>query len=198
MLDKEVKSFCPANRQQWREWLQEHHDREKSVWVIFYKNKSNIPTITWSDAVDEALCFGWIDSTVKPVDDEKFMRFFSRRKIKSGWSAINKEKIKRLLEDGLMTPAGFDCIENAKQNGSWTALDDAEALVIPAEMETKFKENPNAGNYFSGLSKSDKKNILQWIGQAKRPETRQKRILEIVDFAAQNLKPKVIQWTKKS
>jgi len=197
MIDKEIKSFCPANRQQWREWLQEYHDQEKSVWVIFYKNKSNIPTITWSDAVDEALCFGWIDSIVKPLDDEKFMRFFSRRKTKSGWSAINKEKIMKLLEDGLITQAGFDSIENAKQNGSWTVLDDIEALIIPEDMETEFQKKPGAKIYFSGLSKSDKKHILQWIGQAKRSETRQKRIDEIVNLANQNLKPKMIQWTKK-
>lgn len=197
MTEKELKIFCPANRQQWRTWLEENHDKEKSVWVIFYKNKSNTPTITWSEAVDEALCYGWIDSIVKPVDDEKFMRFFSRRKTNSIWSGINKEKVRRLIEDGLMTKKGMDSIEIAKENGSWTVLDDTEAMIIPLDLEEEFQKKLNAKTYFQSLSKSDKKGILQWLVQAKRPETRHKRIIEIVALADQSLKPKVIQWTKK-
>ena len=197
MTEKEVKTFCPASTQQWKEWLQEYHDKEKSVWLIFYKNKSNNPTITWSEAVDEALCFGWIDSIAKPIDDEKFMRFFSRRKGNSAWSAVNKEKVQRLIVQGLMTQAGFERIDTAKQNGSWTILDDVEALIIPADLEKEFQAKQNAKSYFLSLSKSDKKNILQWLVLAKRPETRQKRVTEIVELADQNMKPKVIKWTKK-
>jgi len=197
MTEKEVKTFCPASTQQWREWLQKYHNKEKSVWLIFYKNKSNNPTITWSEAVDEALCFGWIDSIAKPIDEEKFMRFFSRRKANSAWSAVNKEKVHRLIEQGLMTQAGFERIETAKENGSWTILDDVEALIIPADIEKEFQARPNAKSYFLSLSKSDKKNILQWLVLAKHPETRQKRITEIVELADQNMKPKVIKWTKK-
>lgn len=197
MTEKEVKTFCPASAQQWKEWLQEYHDKEKSVWLIFYKNKSNIPTITWSEAVDEALCFGWIDSIAKPIDDEKFMRFFSRRKGNSAWSAVNKEKVQRLIVQGLMTQAGFERIDTAKQNGSWTILDDVEALIIPVDLEKEFQAKQNAKSYFLSLSKSDKKNILQWLVLAKRPETRQKRVTEIVELADQNMKPKVIKWTKK-
>ena len=194
----EVKTFCPINRQQWREWLQEHHDKEKSVWLIFYKKKSSMPTISWSEAVDEALCFGWIDSVAKPLDEEKFMRFFSRRKATSGWSGINKEKVQGLIDAGYMTQAGFEVIERAKQNGSWTILDDAEALTIPADLEKELQKRPHAQRYFLRLSKSDKRNILQWLILAKRPETRQKRITEMVELADQNRKPNVIQWSKKT
>ncbi|GLU54737.1 YdeI/OmpD-associated family protein [Dyadobacter frigoris] len=197
MTEKEVKTFYPATRQQWRTWLEENQDKEKSVWLIFYKNKSNTPTITWSDAVDEALCFGWIDSIAKPVDEEKFMRFFSRRKANSVWSGINKEKVRRLVEEGLMTKKGFESIEIAKGNGSWTILDDTEGLIIPEDLEEEFQKMLNAKSYFLSLSKSVKKSILEWLVRAKRPETRQKRIVEIAELADQNLKPKAIQWTKK-
>ena len=198
MKENETGTFYPSDRQQWRAWLQENHDTENAVWVIFYKNKSENPTISWSDAVDEALCFGWIDSIVKPIDEEKFMRFFSRRKAKSVWSRINKQKVERLISAGLMTKKGIESIEVARENGSWTILDDAESLIIPADLETELGKKPNAKSYFMSLSKSDKKNILQWIVLAKRAETRQRRIVEIAEIAAQNLKPKVIQWTKKT
>ncbi|MCF0054269.1 YdeI family protein [Dyadobacter sp. CY356] len=197
MIEKELKTFYPANRQQWRAWLEENHNNEKSVWLIFYKNKSNTPTITWSDAVDEALCFGWIDSIAKPLDEEKFMRFFSRRKVNSVWSGVNKEKVRRLIEDGVMTQKGLKSIETAKRNGSWISLDDVEALIVPADLEEEFQKRPNANSNFSGLSKSVKKSILQWLNQAKRSDTRQKRIVEIVELAELNLKPQAIQWTKK-
>jgi len=189
-MEKEIETISPKNRQEWREWLQENHDKKQSVWLIYYKKKSNILTVTYSEAVDEALCFGWIDSKAKPLDEEKFMQFFSRRKPKSVWSRINKEKIERLIHEGLMTTAGYHIIEIAKQNGSWTILDEAEALTIPKDLDEAFQNRPNAKNYFSGLSRSDKRNILQWLVLAKRQETRQKRISEIAELAEQNQKPK--------
>lgn len=189
-MEKEIAIFYPKSRQEWREWLQENHDKKQSIWIIYYKKKANIPTVIYSDAVEEALCFGWIDSKAKPLDEEKYMQFFSRRKVNSVWSKINKEKVERLIKEGLMTEAGFAIIEKAKQNGSWTILDEAEALIIPQDLDDEFQRSPNAKNYFLGLSKSDKRNILQWLVLAKRPETRQKRITEIVELADQNQKPK--------
>lgn len=185
-----IETFYPKSRQEWREWLQENHDKKQSVWLIFYKKKSNISTVVYSEAVDEALCFGWIDSKSKPIDEQKFMQFFSRRKANSVWSKVNKDKIDRLTRDGLLTKAGFEAIQKAKQSGYWTILDEAEALIIPKELDDEFKKMPNAKAYFLGLSRSDKRNILQWLTLAKRQETRQKRIVEIVELAAQNLKPK--------
>lgn len=185
-----IETFYPKNQQEWREWLQENHNTKQSIWLIYYKKKSNIPTVIYSDAVDEALCFGWIDSKSKPLDDEKFMQFFSKRKANSVWSRVNKEKVERLTEQGLMTKAGFDSIETAKQNGSWTILDEAEALIIPKDLDVEFKKRPNAEQYFLSLSRSDKRNILQWLTLAKRQETRLKRITEIAELANQNQKPK--------
>lgn len=189
-MEKEPETFYPTNRSEWREWLQNNHDKKKSVWIIYYKKKSKNPTLSYSEAVDEALCFGWIDSTSRPIDEEKYMQYFTRRKVKSVWSKINKEKIERLISDGLMTKAGYDIIETAKQNGSWTILDEAESLTIPEDLDAEFQKNPTAKDYFLGLSRSDKRNILQWVVLAKRPETRQKRILEIVELATRNQKPK--------
>jgi uncharacterized protein YdeI (YjbR/CyaY-like superfamily) len=185
MTEKEITTFYPTDRQHWRAWLAAHHAVERAVWLIFY------------EAVDEALCFGWIDSIVKPIDEEKYMRFFSKRKATGTWSAVNKEKIKKLIEENLITEAGFEAINLAKQNGSWAILDDVEALLIPDDMEKQLQAKPNAKDTFSGWSKSDRKYILHWINQARRPETRQKRIHEIVEIADHNLNPKAIRWTKK-
>lgn len=195
-MEKEIETFYPKNRQEWREWLQNNHDKKQSIWLIYYKKKSNIPTVIYSEAVDEALCFGWIDSKSKPLDNEKFMQFFSKRKTNSVWSKVNKEKIERLTKEGLMTKAGFEIIEIAKQNGSWTILDEAEALIIPNDLDKEFEKRQNAKNYFLGLSRSDKRNILQWLTLAKKSETRQKRITEIVELADQHLKPKQFRGQK--
>lgn len=195
-MDQAIEAFYPKNRQEWRDWLQINHDRKQSIWLVYYKKKSNIPTITYSEAVDEALCFGWIDSKSKPLDDEKFMQFFSKRKAKSVWSKVNKEKIERLTKEGLMTKAGFDIIEIAKQNGSWTILDEVEALIIPKDLNDEFENRPKAKAYFLSLSRSDKRNILQWLILAKRQETRQNRISEIVELSEQFLKPKQFRGKK--
>lgn len=195
-MDQAIEAFYPKNRQEWRDWLQNNHNKKQSIWLVYYKKKSNIPTITYSEAVDEALCFGWIDSKSKPLDDEKFMQFFSKRKAKSVWSKVNKEKIERLTKEGLMTKAGFDIIEIAKQNGSWTILDEVEALIIPKDLNDEFENRPKAKAYFLSLSRSDKRNILQWLILAKRQETRQNRISEIVELSEQFLKPKQFRGKK--
>lgn len=189
-MEQKLETFYPKNRQEWRAWLEENHDKKQNIWLIYYKQKSKIPTVSYSDAVDEALCFGWIDSKAKSIDEVKFMQFFSKRKEKSVWSKINKEKIEMLISSGLMTPAGLAIIEKAKANGSWTILDEVEALIIPPDLEEAFSQKLNAKTYFQSLSRTDQRNILQWLVLAKRPETRQKRIDEIVDLAEQGQKPK--------
>ncbi|KAA6439336.1 hypothetical protein FEM33_13805 [Dyadobacter flavalbus] len=197
-MEKDIHTFCPADKQQWRAWLAENHSREKSVWLIYHKKKSGIPTITWSEAVDEALCFGWIDSLSRRMDENRFMQFFTRRKPDSVWSKINKEKVNRFMEAGLMMPAGLEAIYTAKQNGSWTVLDDVEALIVPADLQSELHRRPDAEKFYQSLCRSDKRNLLQWIVLAKRPETRQKRISEIVEYTDRNQKPKIIQSGRKS
>jgi uncharacterized protein YdeI (YjbR/CyaY-like superfamily) len=141
--------------------------------------------------VDEALCFGWIDSTRKTIDETKFKQLFSKRKPRSTWSKINKDKIKRLIAEDLMTDAGLQAVKIAKQNGSWTILDAVEKLAIPADLEKAFTLHHGAKDYFLSLSKSIKKMMLQWIVLAKKPETRQNRINEIAKLAGQQKKPKL-------
>lgn len=190
MHNADVETFCPSSKNDWRKWLQKNHSLKQSVWLIYYKKKTGVPSITWSEAVDEALCFGWIDSLAKPIDDEKYMQFFSRRKPSSVWSKINKDKVKRLIENGLMAAAGFTTIEIAKQNGSWIILDAVEAMIIPKDLAIAFKNKPGSKKFFLSLSKSVQKNILQWVVLAKLPETREKRIVEIATLASQQMKPK--------
>jgi uncharacterized protein YdeI (YjbR/CyaY-like superfamily) len=190
MKKESLKNFCPTSRQEWRRWLQKNHHSQQSVWLVCYKRESNKPTISWSDAVGEALCFGWIDSKRKPLDEEKFMQFFSRRKSKGTWSKVNKEKIKQLIDNGLMTKAGLMSIEVAKQNGSWTILDEVEELIIPKDLGKEFKTKLGSKDFFLSLSKSVRKAILQWLALAKQQKTRQKRISEIAALASQKLRPK--------
>lgn len=193
-MSQEVQnSFHPASQQEWRQWLEENHLKHDSIWLIMYKKKVGSLSISWSDAVDEALCFGWIDSVRRPIDDEKFIQYYSKRKANSTWSKINKVKIERLIADGLMVEAGLKTIEIAKQNGSWEILDDVEAGIIPEDLSRKLDEFPGAKEYVLGLSKSVRKMLLSWIALAKRPETRENRIAEIAENAAQWQKPKFMR-----
>ncbi|MBN9379902.1 MAG: YdeI/OmpD-associated family protein [Chitinophagaceae bacterium] len=190
MQQKDIETYCPVSRQDWRQWLKENHGLKQSVWLVCYKKKYNIPTIIWSEAVEEALCFGWIDSRRISLGDDRFMQFFCKRKVKSVWSKINKGKVQQLIDKGLMTTAGYESIKAAKLNGSWTILDNVEKLKVPGDLAKEFKRRPGSKDYFMGLSKSVRKSILQWLVLAKRPETRQKRVDEIAELASRMLKPK--------
>ncbi|WP_207420317.1 YdeI/OmpD-associated family protein [Desertivirga brevis] len=190
MKETPVETFYPASRQEWREWLKENHKSKEAVWILQYRKNTNKPSISWSEAVDEALCFGWIDSIRKSIDKESFIQFFCPRKARSAWSKINKAKVEQLINEGLMTEAGYKAIETAKENGSWTILDEVEELLIPAELERQFESNPGSKEYFITLSKSVRKMILQWVAVAKRPETREKRVREVAELAAKKQRPK--------
>lgn len=190
MPDSSAATITPKNRTDWRNWLIENHHTETSVWVIHYKQHSEDHNMTWSEAVDEALCFGWIDSTRRSVDDDRYIQFFSRRKPKSTWSKINKDKVDRLIAEGLMTAAGQKCIDIAKSNGSWTVLDNVEALVIPEDLEQAFSLHPEAKTFFLNQSKSVQKMMLHWITFAKRTNTRESRIEEIISNANLQQRPK--------
>lgn len=185
-----MDSYCPTSKEDWRNWLKENHLIKDSIWVIFYKTSSPNLNLTWSEAVDEALCFGWIDSTKKAIDSEKYIQYFCKRKPKSNWSKVNKDKIKALIEQELMEEEGYKSIEIAKENGSWTILDEVEAVVVPEDLKEALANCKGAMEYFESLSKSAKKILLYWVVSGKRAATRQKRILEIAESASKNLKPK--------
>lgn len=190
MENNEIEVFYPASVAAWRKWLVKNHLSKQAVWLVFYNKKSEIKSISWSEAVDVALCFGWIDSKKIKIDQNSSHQFFSKRKAKSTWSKINKNKVEKLIEQGLMTEAGYLSIEVARQNGSWTLLDEVEELIIPADLEVEFARKPNSKDFFLSLSKSVRKSMLQWIVLAKTEGTRQKRITEIVEQAEKRLKPK--------
>jgi uncharacterized protein YdeI (YjbR/CyaY-like superfamily) len=148
MIPENLDNFCPTSRQDWRTWLKKNHKSKQFVWLVLYKKGANKPTISWSEAVDEALCFGWIDSKRKPIDSDTFIQFFSKRKPKGTWSKVNKDKVLQLVSDKQMTQAGYESIETAKQNGSWIILDDVEELKIPKDLEQEFKTKKGSKDFF--------------------------------------------------
>lgn len=190
MNKTEIVSFYPKTISEWRNWLKEYHQKEDAVWVIFYKSGSGKPTINYDEAVEEALCFGWIDSKAQAIDATSRRQYFSKRKPKSAWSRSNKIRVEKLLTEGRMTESGMKCIEIAKANGSWDALNDIEVLKIPDDLNAKLEEAPEAKAFFESLAKSAKQNMLWWIASAKKEETRNSRIDEIVSCAIQRKKPK--------
>lgn len=194
----EIEQFYPETKQHFREWLQKNHSTKDAVWLIFYKKHTGKPSVAWTDAVDEALCFGWIDSKGETIDKDTFRQYFCKRKPTSTWSKINKQKIEILTAKGLMADAGFKVIDIAKQNGSWTILDEAEELTVPSELEKAFCRFENSKDYFLSLSKSKKKVLLYWIALAKTDTTRQKRILEIAENASQKQLPRQFRPKKNS
>lgn len=175
-----------STRAAWRDWLAENHDRSAGIWLIFDRKSSRADRLAYGDSVEEALCFGWIDSLVKPIDADHYKQLFTPRKPKSVWSRTNKDRVERLIAAGLMTQAGIARIEEAKRTGSWSALDAVEAMVIPPELEAALEANPKAKAYFHAFSPSARKGYLYWLNAAKRPETRAARVKEIVRLAAAN------------
>jgi uncharacterized protein YdeI (YjbR/CyaY-like superfamily) len=162
------------------------------VWLIRDKKTADKGRFEYAEAVEEALCFGWIDSKGNKLDDERWMVWFVPRKPGTGWSAINKKRVERLIAAGRMAPAGQTKIEAAKRDGSWKALDEIEALIIPPDLQKAFDPYGSAQKYFEEFPRSAKLAILQWIASAKTPETRARRIEETARLAEDNLRAN--QW----
>jgi uncharacterized protein YdeI (YjbR/CyaY-like superfamily) len=191
MLGMSKSDYLPTtyakNRSEWRKWL-EKHATSSGVWLIYYKKASGKPSVSYDEAVEEALCFGWIDSRVNALDEQRYTQFFSPRKPKSSWSKLNKQRVEQLIQNGLMTAAGLEKIETAKRDGSWNSLDAIEDLQLSPDLMAALDSNKTASENFMAFSTSVKKNIVRWIESAKRPETRLQRIAETVTLAAQNIK----------
>jgi len=181
-----IPHFYAPDRDSWRRWLEENHTDQSGVWLVFDKGPGR--TMTWADIVQEALCFGWIDSRPGKVSDTQSKIYVSKRKPKSVWSRINKAHVEALIANGLMRPAGMVAIETAKQNGSWDALNLSDDLVYPPELVNAFDQSSIAKQNFELFPVSSRRNALQWIYDAKTPETRQKRVDEIVQSAESNVR----------
>ncbi|MEM9324379.1 MAG: YdeI/OmpD-associated family protein [Bacteroidota bacterium] len=183
-----VATCYAKDAQQWRSWLEANHQDTAAVWLIIYHKGSDRPSVTYPEAVDEALCFGWVDSKPNKRDNQSFYQYFAARNPKSNWSRVNKEKVERLTQSNRMTPAGLQMVAMAKETGTWDALDDVENLVIPADLQALLEGHPRAKAHFEAFPRSVKRGILEWIFNAKRAETRKKRIDETVKLAAENIR----------
>jgi uncharacterized protein YdeI (YjbR/CyaY-like superfamily) len=185
---KEKEHLYFKNATAWREWLHNNHNSSTGVYLIFYKVNSPFESMRWEEAVQVAICYGWIDSTVKSVDEHCRKQIFSPRKDKSVWSKLNKTYIEDLIDNNLMHESGLAKIEIAKQNGSWTSLDTVEDLIIPEDLTLAFNQNPEAFENYQNFSPSYRKGYLYWLNQAKRAETRNNRITTIIELCKQNKK----------
>ena len=187
-LNEGAETFHAKSRKEWRKWLERNHLSKKTVWLIIYKKHSTTPTVSYTEAVEEALCFGWIDAKTFGKDEESYYQSFTRRKPKSNWSAINKVRVANLLKMNLMTTAGLDAIETAKENGSWNASENIDSRTIPSDLKRAMNKNKPALKNFNSFPPYSQKIILRWIQNARRPETRLKRIETTVMLAAKNIR----------
>lgn len=178
-----------TNRDQWRCWLKEHHDTVTVIWLVFYKKETGKPSIPYDDAVEDALCFGWIDSIVKKIDEQRYMRKFTPRNTNSVWSELNKTRVEKMIRAGRMTPAGQEKIDAAKKNGKWNKPDRPQiSFDLPPEFKQALDQNSKAKTFFATLAPSYRKHYIGWIATAKRPETRERRIKESIQLLSKNQK----------
>jgi uncharacterized protein YdeI (YjbR/CyaY-like superfamily) len=186
---EEGERFHPGSRAEWRAWLAEHHDRSDAVWLVLWRQRSGRAGLTYDEAVEEALCFGWIDGRAAGLDDERTMLRFSPRRRGSGWARSNKLRVERLLADGLMAEPGLALIEEAKRDGSWTRLDEVEDLVVPDDLAAALAAHPGARERWDGLPRSARRAALLRIVEAKRPETRARWVAETARRSARGERP---------
>ena len=185
-LDDFERMTAP-DRAAWRAWLVEHHESSPGIWLVYFKKSSGKPSVTYDEAVEEALCFGWIDSKVNRLDDERYMQVFTPRRTGSVWSKLNKKRIERVIAEGLMTEAGIARIDAAKQDGSWVLLDAVDDLIESDGLRAALDANSAARANYDSFADSVKKQALYWVYSAKRETTRSDRIAQIVEAAAEGM-----------
>jgi uncharacterized protein YdeI (YjbR/CyaY-like superfamily) len=179
-----------ANILEWRQWLEQNHDKQKGVWLIHFKKNSGQHSINYPEALEEALCFGWIDGKMKGIDEERFALRYSPRKPRSIWSQKNREKAESLIKQGRMTPAGLKKIDEAQANGLWdNAYTGKKAEEIPADLKEALEKNKDAGKNFHRFANSYRNMYIAWVNNARTAVTRQKRITEVVKRSSLNMKP---------
>jgi uncharacterized protein YdeI (YjbR/CyaY-like superfamily) len=184
----DLEQVLVTSRGEWRGWLASNADTSPGIWLVTYKRASGLPSPTYDDIVEECLCFGWIDSTVRSRDDRTAMQLVTPRKPRSTWSAVNKARLEHLIPSGLMTERGMRAIEVAKENGSWGQLDSVERLEVPQDLADALDAVPAAREFFDGMPPGARKQNLWFVVSAKRPETRASRIERIVEAASKGIR----------
>ena len=182
------ESISAKNREAWRRWLAKNHEKADNIRLVIFSKKSGKPSVTYVEAVEEALCFGWIDSTGRSRDGESYYQHFARRKPRSNWSALNRKRAARLIKEERMAPAGLAMIKLAKRSGTWRALVPVEKSVVPDDLQAQFNRNKKARENFEAFPPSSRRIILSWIFSAKTAETRTRRIKDTVALAAKNIR----------
>ena len=188
-------SIQPETRTAWRAWLSAHHEKSAGVWLVLFKSASGRQVYSFDDAIEEALCFGWIDSKPRKLDEDRSMLWFAPRKPRSGWSRLNKERVERLIEAGRMADAGQARVDAAKRDGLWSMLDAVEDLEVPSDLAAAFERHTGSREKFDAFPRSVKRGILEWIVQARRPDTRCRRVEETARLASRN--ERANQWPRR-
>ena len=184
-IQDDAEHIHAESRAEWRAWLAANHDRPHGVWLVGWKAATGRPAPTYDEAVEEALCFGWIDSTKRTLDEDRSMQWYSPRRKGSGWSRPNKARLDRIAAAGTMTPAGQRVVDAAVADGSWTLADEVEDRVVPPDLAAGFDAHPGAREHWDSFTASQQKMVLTWIATAKRPATRQARVTETAAKAAE-------------
>lgn len=191
----EYGKFHPRTRAQWRQWLREHHQRAEGLWLVSFKKSTGKPRLEYEEICEELVCFGWVDSRPAKLDDERSMLLCTPRNPKSAWSKPNKDRVERMTTAKKMAPAGLQAVSAARASGRWSALDAVEQLAVPEDLSKALAANGRARAHFEAFPRSARRGILEWIVQAKRPETRSKRVEETARLAARN--ERANQWPRK-
>ena len=173
----------PFDRAGWRAWLIANHPTSRGIYLVSWRRPSGRTSVSYEEAVEEALCVGWIDSSGKNIDEERSIQWFAPRRARSAWARSNKERVARLTAAGLMLPAGLAAIEEAKRSGTWTLLDDVEDLIVPDDLAAALRDRPPARDRWDAFPRSSRRAMLQWVVEARRPETRARRISQIAEKA---------------
>ena len=195
MKEPPDNSVQPGSRAAWRAWLRDHCQRDRGVWLVLFKKAAAGPTLSLDDVVEEAIAFGWIDSVPRKVDADRYMLWIAPRQAGSNWSRLSKERAERMQQSGRMTAAGQAAIDRAQADGTWTALDDVENLVVPDDLQAALTAYPPATEEWGAFPPSTRRGILEWILNAKRKATREKRIDETARLAQRGKRAN--QWPRE-
>ena len=187
-MKQEPRTLYVADRAAWRAWLEENHAREREVWLVYYKKHTGRPRVPYDDAVEEALCFGWVDSIVRRLDEDSYLQKFTPRKARSNWCESNVKRARKLIAEGRMTKAGLDAIAEGALDTKFAPRPKSKEVEVPRFFSAALKKTPKAWENFNALAPSYRRDYVNWVTQAKRDETRERRLREAARLLSENKK----------